>query len=74
MKSSFASHSPKRLVGLVTGAGEMNANPWPAPNRSIVSRRTRAAEREEIGWHTKPGFWRHLVRTRVANGSERGII
>ena len=37
----FQSYSPKRLVGLVTGAGEYTSAPWPRPNRSVVTKATR---------------------------------
>ncbi len=48
---SFKSHEPKRIIGLVIGAGEINSLPWPAPNRNLVTKCTREHEVKTGGYH-----------------------
>ena len=69
----FKSHEPKRLVGLVTGAGELNSLAWPAPHRGLVTKATREYERGGKAYDKTPTFqsktpisWVRLARNRIA--------
>lgn len=81
MTNSFKSHEPKRLVGLITGAGEITSAAWPVPNRSIVSKKTREHEQRVVKKHnftSHPSLggnsWRKIAINRIGIAHDGGTF
>ncbi len=71
MSKSFRSHTPKRIVALITGAGELANAPWPYPNRNLVTAKTREFEQQQAaGQWRLYGHWRGIVLNTVPYGKQ----